>query len=279
MPCITRRHLVAHLLAATGFVVAASAPARVWAAAPVSTINPGQLTVAYRTDDRPISFIENGVPAGYLVEFVNAIGAKLDLKVVFISTSFAAMLPAVKNDRYDSAAFGVLVTPERQAMVDFTKPIGYGQAKLVSRKAAPIAKVDGAVGKTIAVTQGSALIPLLNRIAPGVEIREFPNVASSLNALLASQVDGLFTGLATAEQLVEKHGGLASSQTVTSGVNAFPVAKTNKTLLAALNGAIEALMDDGTYTKLFHKWNPPGISIPDELYTDYPHMPHAPASR
>lgn len=240
------------------------------------TVAKGLLTVAYRTDDKPVSFIQDGTPAGFLVQFEQAIAAKLGLKVKFVSTNFASMLPAVKNGIYDTAAFATLVTPGREKMVAFTRPIGYGQARLVTLATAPIDKVQNASGKVIAITQGSALIPLLYRIAPRVKVKEFPNVASSLNALLASQVDGLFTGLATADALVRKHAGLGASQLVTTGVAAFPVSSSNPQLLAAMNLAITTLMEDGTFTRLFVKWNPPAVRIPEELYKDYPGMPHQP---
>lgn len=244
-------------------------------ASAIHTVRPGHLTIAYRTDDRPVSFIKNGKPTGFMVEFETAVAARLGLKPVFIATTFAAMLPAVRNHRYDTAAFGVLVTPQRRAMVAFTTPIGYAQARLVSRKTGAIATVQNAKGKTIAITQGSALIPLLRRIAPGVRVKEFPNIASSTNALRADQVDGLFTGLATADQLVHQHLGLTGSQVVTSGVTEFPVAKSNPQLRAALNQAIAVLMKNGTFTRMFVRWNPPNVPMPDQLYADYPGMPHA----
>lgn len=252
-----------------------------WAKSPehtFKTITPGQLTVAYRTDDKPVSFIENGQPSGYLVEFEQAVAEELGLKVVFVSTNFESMVPAVRNGQYDSAAFAVLVTPERREAVDFTRPVGYGEAQLVSRKDAPIEKVEGAGGKTVAVTRGSALIPVLKKIAPDVTVREFPNIAASLNALVAQQVDGLFTGLATADRLVKQHADLVGSQKVVSGVAGFPVAKSNPKLLAALDEAITKRMEDGTYTRLFTKWNPPAVEIPDQLFEDYPGMPR-PAKR
>jgi polar amino acid transport system substrate-binding protein len=238
------------------------------------TVEPGKLTVAYRTDDKPVSFIENGKPTGYIVEFTQDIGKELGMEVSFVSTNFESMVPAVKNNQYDTAAFGVLVTPERQAIVDFTKPVGYGEARLVSRADAPIEKVEGADGKTVAITRGSALIPVLSKISPSVTVREFPNVAASLNALLAGQVDGLFTGLATADRIIDQNHNLKGSQKVTSGVASFPVAKDNPKLLAAMNDAITKLMQNGTYTSLFVKWNPPSVEIPDNLFKEYPGMPH-----
>jgi polar amino acid transport system substrate-binding protein len=249
------------------------APNLALAADSFPTITPGELSVAYRTDDKPVSFIQDGKPAGLLVDFYNAIGAKLGLKVEFTSSDFASMLPAVRNNRYDTAAFGVLVTPERQEVVNFTTPVGYSEARLVSRTDAPLAKIDGAKGKTVAITQGSALIPMLQKIAPGVTVREFPNIAASANSLTAKQVDALFTGVETAEQLLHQHADFVTSQKVTTAVTAFPVAKTNPKLLAAMNEAMASLMKDGTYSRLWAKWSSPNSEIPEGLFTDYPGMP------
>ncbi|WP_176086417.1 transporter substrate-binding domain-containing protein [Martelella sp. HB161492] len=235
---------------------------------------PGQLTVAYRTDDRPVSFVDDqGRPAGFLVDIETKIADALGLKVEFVATDFASMLPAIRNDLYDTAAFQVLVTPEREEVVAFTTPVGFSQARLVSRKDAPIAEITGAVGKAVAITRGSALIPKLQELAPGVEVREFPNIASSLNALIAGQVDGLFTGLNTAASLVEEHEELTGSQVVSTGHSAFPVAIDNPDLKQALDAVLKKIMLDGTFTRTYAEWISASVPIPDELYAQYPGMP------
>jgi polar amino acid transport system substrate-binding protein len=260
-------------------LVASLASGQAQAAPAFKTVQPNQLTVAYRTDDKPVSFVDDkGNPSGYLVEFMNAIGDKLQLKVQYIATDFASMVPAVRNGRYDTAAFGTLVSPAREKVVSFTSPIGFSEARLVSRKDAAIEKIDGAKDKTVAITRGSELIPLLQKLTPGVTIREFPNIAASLNALLAKQVDGLFTGLNTAEDLVAKHGELTASQLVTTGHTAFPVSMDNPELLKEMNAAIAELMKDGTFTRIFVKWEPPSVPIPEELFTVYPGMPRREAA-
>ena len=243
-------------------------------AAGMELATPGKLTIAYRTDDKPVSFIHNGAPSGFFVDLENAIAARLGLKTVFISTAFAAMVPAVRNHQYDSAAFGVLVTPARRAVVNFTTPVGYSLADLVSLKSAPIERVEGAKGKTVAITIGSALIPLLQRIAPSVTVKTFPNLAASSNALAAGQVDGLFTGQEATKQLLDRHPEFFASQGINSGEIAMPVAKDNPQLLKALNGALAEIMKNGTFTQLFAKWMPSSVTIPNELYQDYPGMPH-----
>jgi polar amino acid transport system substrate-binding protein len=52
------------------------------------------------------------------------------------------------------------------------------------------------------------------------------------------------------------------------------VAKDRPALLAAMNQALAACMRDGTFTRLFVRWNPPSVPIPARLYADYPGMPH-----
>jgi polar amino acid transport system substrate-binding protein len=265
---IKTRILMAGILA---LAACAQAPAALAGELELGT--PGMLKVAYRTDDKPISFLQDGKPAGFMVDLMNTIAGRMGLKVTYVSTTFAAMVPAVRNHQYDTAAFGVLVTEKRKAVVNFTTPVGYGQAQLVSRKDAPLATLKAAAGKTVAITTGSALIPLLKKIAPEVSIKEFPNIASSSNALRAGQVDGLFTGNATAERVVEQHPELTATETVESNANGLPVAKDRPELLAAMNKALAAAMTDGTYGKLFAKWNPAGVPIPQRLFADYPGMP------
>jgi hypothetical protein len=33
------------------------------------------------------------------------------------------------------------------------------------------------------------------------------------------------------------------------------------------------MIKDGTYTRLFYKWNPADVEIPDKMVADYPGMP------
>lgn len=244
----------------------------------LQTIKAGQLKVAFRSDDKPISFIENGKPTGFDIELMRAIAKDMGQKVSFVSVDFASMVPNVRNHVYDTAAFGVLVTDDRAKVANFTTAIGYGQAQLLSLKTAPLKTVDEANGKQVAITTGSALIPLLKKEEPDVTVREFPNIASSVNALEAGQVAGLFTGENTTASLLAAHPDFAASQKIISGTNAMPVAKDRSKLKAAFDKSITKIMKNGTYTRLFDKWNTKGITIPDQMLKDYPGLKQRPGA-
>jgi ABC-type amino acid transport substrate-binding protein len=241
--------------------------------ADLGLIKPGVLSIAFRTDDKPASFVQDGKATGMYVDLMDEIAKRMGLKTTYVSSDFASLLPSVRNHRYDTAAFGVLVTPEREAVTNFTAAVSYGEAQLISLKGQPIASVKDAGGKTVAITRGSALIPLLQKTAPSVVIKEFPNIAASANALTAGQVDGLFSGTATVRELLAQHDDFTASEIITSGKTAFPVAKDKQKLLDAVNKNLASMITDGTYTRLFYKWNPADAQIPEELVTEHPGMP------
>ena len=120
----------------------------------LGTISAGQLKFAFRSDDKPASFVQDGKPAGFLIDLTQAMAAKMNLTPVYVSTDFDSMLPNVRNHTYDSAAFDTLITPARQKVVDFTSAVEYSEAQLISRKSASITSIQSAGSKTVAVTIG-----------------------------------------------------------------------------------------------------------------------------
>jgi ABC-type amino acid transport substrate-binding protein len=243
----------------------------------LGTIDAGTISFAFRSDDKPVSFVDNGKPAGFLIELTQAMAAKMKVTPKYTATDFASMLPNIRNHKYDSAAFGTLATDARKQVTDFTLPVSFGEAKMVSRKDAALSTVDASAGRTVAITRGSELIPLLKAKVPTVTVKEFPNIAASANALTAGQVDGLFTGETTALDLVTKHPDYTSSPSITSGETALPVAKDKPNLKKALD-ALKSVIADGTYTKLFDKWNPKGVAIPADMIAAYPGMQQRPGA-
>ncbi|HTI25395.1 MAG TPA: transporter substrate-binding domain-containing protein [Kutzneria sp.] len=276
----TRRRIgVAAVALAAGMSLAACGGADAGSDAnSLGTIDAGAISFAFRSDDKPTSFVDNGKPAGFLIELTQAMAAKMKLTPKYTATDFASMLPNIRNHKYDSAAFGTLATDARKQVTDFTSPVSFGEAKMVSRKDAALSTVDASAGRTVAITRGSELIPLLKAKVPTVTVKEFPNIAASANALTAGQVDGLFTGETTALDLVTKHPDYTASPSITSGQTALPVAKDKPNLRKALDDALKAVIADGTYTKLFDKWNPKGVAIPSDMIAFYPGMQQRPGA-
>lgn len=270
-----RSHKASHVAIATlllGLGVAACGSSNA-SANPDGTLHKGELIIAYRSDDKPASYISNNQPAGYAVELMKSIAAQMKLTPKFVDVAFDSILPGVQNHQYDTS-IGVLAEPSRQKQVGFTTPSDYVFAQLISKKSAPIATIADAAGKTVAITAGSALIPLLEAKVPSVQVKEFPKIPASANALEIGQVQGLFTGPLTTKQLLSQYPSLTATQTIPIGFDALPYPKGNTTLGKALDSALATVMKDGTYTKEFKQFEP-GKTLPSQLLDQYPGMPQA----
>lgn len=243
------------------------------AAASLGTIKPGEMIVAVRSGDKPASYVSNGHAAGYEVDLIRAMAAVMHLTPHFITVAFDSQVPGVQDGRYDTT-IGALDTPARAKVVGFSTPTDYVFAQLISRKSAPLATVEDAAGHSVAITAGSALIPLLEKKVPSVTVKEFPSIASSTVALETGQVQGLFTGPLTTKQLLSQHTDFTATQVIPIGYTALPFKKGDTAFGNALNKALSTVMKNGTFTSLFKK-EEPGHKIPTQLLKLYPGMPQA----
>ncbi len=243
------------------------------AASSDGTLHPKELVIAYRSDDKPASYISGGHADGYAIALMRVLATQMHLTPKFVDVAFDSILPGVQNHLYDTA-IGILATPARQKQVGFTTPTDYTLAQLISKKSAPIATVNDAANQTVAITAGSALIPLLQAKVPSVHIKEFPKIAASANALEIGQVQGLFTGPLTTKQLLSQYPDLTATQTIPVGFDALPFPKGDSSLAGKLDAALKTVMENGTFTKEFQQYEP-GKKLPAQLIAEYPGMPQA----
>ncbi|HEY4008193.1 MAG TPA: transporter substrate-binding domain-containing protein [Pseudonocardia sp.] len=68
-----------------------------------------RITFAFRSDDKPASFVQDVKPTGFMIELTQAMAQKMRVTPSYVATDFASMLPSVRNHTYDSAAFGAQV--------------------------------------------------------------------------------------------------------------------------------------------------------------------------
>ena len=235
------------------------------------TVEPGQLTVIYNPASPPTSFIKDGKATGMAVEIVEEIGKRLQLKVVFRAHSdLAGVLPSVSNSQSDLAAIGLMRTPEREAIVDFSNSWYYGWFPLVVDKSSGVQGYKDLSGKIVGVNKGSIQERYLIENHPGIQLMAFPNDTAAVAALNAGKVAGVLTGSALLEETLKRFPNLAAvEKTPTPYPNSFPIRKGNETLRKAVDGAMSHMVKDGTYVKIFDKWHA-GDALPDPLYKDYP---------
>ncbi len=78
------------------------------------------LTVASACAMEPVMFIQNGEPAGSLIELVKRVAYECGMRTEFIDTNFASCLAAVSSGKAD-VALNVSKTAEREKEMNFTE--------------------------------------------------------------------------------------------------------------------------------------------------------------
>lgn len=222
-------------------------------------ITPGTITVGTLSDAPPNIFIDKkGNFTGYDNELLRAMGDKLKLKVEFKSTDFSALLSQVANKQFDVGSSSISTTDARRKTVGFTNGYDFGFMAVVAKKDAAVKGFKDLSAKTrIAVVQGTVQDDYVTNTLK-LEAVRFPDYNTAYANVKNGQVDAWVAPSQQASGQVKEGDGTAIVESVvnTQNFTAYAVNKDNAPLIDALNSALDAVIDDGTWAKLTKEWYP-----------------------
>lgn len=201
-------------------------------------------------------FDEKGNLTGFEIDLGNALAQQLKLKPRWIPQAFDTLLIQLNQGRFDFVIASHGITEERAKAVDFTNPHYCTGGLIVSRKGGPL-KVKDLEGKVVGVQVGTTYMEAAQKI-PGIkEVRTYQKDPDALQDLLAGRLDAWITDRFVAKQAIKERkleGTLQVGDLVFQERIAMAVAKGNTSLRNALNQALAALMQNGTYARISQKW-------------------------
>lgn len=228
----------------------------------------GVLIVAMPLDFEPFNYLDDkNEQVGLDVDMIRALGDKLGLKVDIQRMGFASMIPSVSGGRVDAAMSAMGILPARLPLVSFVR-YGHFSNGLVVRKGNPTnVRNDDACGHSISVEKGTQPLLVWQKksdecVAAGkakIELLVFEGKGPQVLAVESGRAEAAGVGYATAI-VAAKHsngkldaapGGPVPGATVECGI-AFN--KANVKLGQALEAALKDLVKDGTYDKIWEKW-------------------------
>jgi glutamate/aspartate transport system substrate-binding protein len=122
----------------------------------------GEFRLGYNPDSRPLSFVENGEPAGYSVDICRRIAAAVrehlslpDMAITYVPVSLDERFDALVNGDIDIECGSTTITLGRQERVDFTLMTFVTGGAILSMPAARIATLDDLAGKRVAVIRNT----------------------------------------------------------------------------------------------------------------------------
>jgi polar amino acid transport system substrate-binding protein len=233
---------------------------------PYGLITPGEIRVASLGDAKPYTFTdENGEFTGFDVELFTDVAERIGVDdVVFTGQDFSGLLAAVANGQFDVGVAAIGITDERKQTVDFSDGYLAGYLTVMSSPDADIADVDDLAGKRLGVVQGTLQEAYAVEHFTDTELVRFPDNNSAISAVNSGSIDAHFLDYEAAKEYAEQYG-LENAIDIPSfdAPAGFAIAKGNDAFKDALNEALHAAMEDGTWKELYQKWFP-GSPMPDQ---------------
>ena len=220
---------------------------------------PGVITVGTLSDAPPsICINSKGDFTGFDNELLRAVAEKLGLRVNFVGTEFSGLLAQVASRRFDVGSSSITTTDARRRTVGFTNGYDFGYFSLVVPTGSPITGFDKlAAGQRIGVVQGTVqeayLVDSLK-----LDPVKFPDYNTVYASLKSKQIDAWVAPSQQAQGTVQPGDPAEIIENTFSLDNfvAYAVAKENKPLIDALNSGLDAVVADGSWSRLYSDWVP-----------------------
>lgn len=219
----------------------------------------GALRIAVEGTYPPFNFKDpkTGQLTGYDVEVARLIASKLGLKPQFVPTEWSAILPAVAAARVDVAISQVIITPEREQLLDFSVPYTYSSVQLIVRKneRASYRGLSDLQDRIVGVRQGSVYEEQAAAV-PGIEVKRYPAAPENLQDLAFGRIDAVLDDslmvayLLKTSQLPIKAGPRVGKP-LRIGV---AMRKGNPEFRKAVDGILDQARADGTLRRISMRW-------------------------
>ncbi|MCM1973871.1 MULTISPECIES: ABC transporter substrate-binding protein [Streptomyces] len=238
----------------------------------------GEIKVGTNAEYAPMEFQEGGKIVGVDPDIAAALGEKLGVDFKFTSGSFDGLITSLNSGRYDIAMSSITDNKQRQEGlddkgkklgpgVDFVDYFLAGTAVYV-QKGNPknINSIEDLCGQTAAVQRGTTYEQALKDQSKkctdagekAVKIESFENDTEAQTRVKSGGAVAGVNDYPVAVDLARKADNGNAFEVVGEQIDAGPfgiaVNKDNKELTAALEEAVNAIIEDGTYKKILEKW-------------------------
>ena len=210
--------------------------------------------------DAPPSICINsqGQFTGFDNELLRAIAEKLGLQIKFVGTDFSGLLAQTAGRRFDAASSSITTTDARRRTVGFTNGYDFGYFSLVVPSGSAITGFDTLkAGQRIGVVQGTVQEAYVVDTL-GLQPVKFPDYNTVYASLKSRQIDAWVAPSQQAQGTVRPGDPAVIIENTFSLDNfvAYAVAKENVPLIDALNAGLDAVIADGTWSRLYSDWVP-----------------------
>ncbi len=191
---------------------------------------------------------------GFEVDLASALAQRMRRNARFVQNQWDGLVPGLERGEYDAVINGVEITPERAERINFSTPYYYSTLTMTIRADEPdIQRPTDLAGRTVGTLKASFAEKYLRDIG-GVEIRSYDGQVNPYVDLGLGRLDAVVMDTPIALYYA------TSSQVKNIDIEAVRMAfgigirKTDPSLLAEVNAALEVMKQDGTLSRIYRDW-------------------------
>jgi polar amino acid transport system substrate-binding protein len=239
------------------------------AALPKAVRDAGVLKVGSDIAYAPVEFFKTDgkTATGIDPDLGKALEAQLGIKLEFQNGTFDGLITALRSKRIDIIMSAMSDTPARQKTIDFVDYFTAGTSILVKKgNPSKIKSLDDFCGKTIALQRGTTQDDVAKTQAATCQkagkpltVLKFDRDTEALLQVKQGRAVADMNDFPVAAYNAKTSGGGNDFEVVGEQIQAGPygigVRKEDTQLRDALQKALQALIDNGTYAKVLDTWN------------------------
>lgn len=236
-------------------------------AASFAAAQPKVLRVGTSADMQPLAYLADGNVVGMEADFARVIEAQLGRKIQWRILPAAELLPAVARGELDMAMSGLVITEQRERLVDFTLPyLQTGQMVIIRTDDVMKFRNPGSLlkgGIRVGFIPGSAAADYVKGQMDKAEPVACDNAEICLQALLDRRAD-VFVGDAAVSWSLATQSRYAALMSLyrplTEEFLAWAVAKDNPQLKEQLNQMLRSVKPQPLFEHILNRWIPVRIA-------------------
>jgi len=219
----------------------------------------GTLEVGMNLQFKPEMYLNGSQPAGYDVDLLKILAAKLGVKLKIDNLAFTGLIPGLQAKKFDMVSVGLTDTPAREQVVSFSKPyVPYAQVVAVPAKDKSIKTVAALnkSGKTITALLGSTAQMEAQKLFPNAKVEALADQNSDFALVATGRADGIVVEDYLLAQFQKANPGkLIKVPTPPLDVQygSYAVQKGNTKLSTYLNSFLCTSSKNGTLARLYKK--------------------------
>ncbi|GAA0669323.1 ABC transporter substrate-binding protein [Kitasatospora atroaurantiaca] len=247
-------------------VAAVTADPSLAALVPADLKSSGKLVVGADASYAPNEFKDDkGNIVGMDVDLANAIAQKLGLTANVQNADFTSIIPGITSNKYQLGMSSFTDTKEREATVDMVTYFSAGTAAAV-KSGNPDKITDDLCGKKVAVqtgtTQADSIKDVINPACVKAGKPTIPNDGDKFalqtdvtTAVVSGRDQVMLADSPVIDYAIKQTNGQLQKLGATTDTAPYGVVVAKGSPLSkAVQGAITALMADGTYKQILSKW-------------------------